>query len=356
MTLYSLIMAGGTGSRLWPRSRILFPKQFLDITGELTMFQQSYQRIQPLVDPEHILVATNQEYIEIVANQLPTLPNENILGEPRGRGTAAAIGLGAIHIHRRDSEAVMIVLPSDHMVKKTRVFRKVIKSASQVAQEDWLVTLGIMPKYPETGYGYIELEEVLTTINGFDVCSVARFVEKPDLCQAKDYLKCGKYAWNSGMFIWKVNRILEEMARHMPQLYEGLLEIERSIGTPKFDEVLAQVFTGLPNRTIDHGIMEKAAKVAVLPVDIGWNDVGSWAAFYDILPRNLANNVVIGRHLPLDTKNSLIYSPRRMVATIGLEDIVIVDTDDVLLVCHRSRAQDVRKLVDMLKSDGDSHI
>lgn len=352
--LYALIMAGGTGSRLWPRSRTQHPKQFLDITGDLTMLQQSQQRLLPLIPIERTLVATNRQYVEIVTRQLPEMPPDNILGEPTGRGTAAAIGLAAVHLRKRNPDALMAVLTADHLIKKTDTFRQVLQAAADVASEDWLVTLGITPNYPETGYGYIERGEFLGMVGDFEGYRVERFVEKPDLARAESYVSSGNYAWNSGMFIWKVRRILEEMERHMPDLYEGLLKIEADINTVRAEETLLKLFPTLPNQTIDYGIMEKASQVAVLSVDIGWHDVGSWSAVYDVLPRDKSNNVVVGRHVTPDSVNSLIYSPKRLVATLGLDDVVIVDTDDVLLVCPRSRAQDVKKIVDILKVNGEA--
>ncbi|GEM_PF-41839 len=352
--LYALIMAGGFGTRLWPRSRTQHPKQFLDLTGDLSMLQQSQRRLLPLIPPEKTLVATNQRYVDLVERQLPDLPPENILGEPVGRGTAAAVGLAAVHLRKRDPQAIMAVLTADHLIKKTDAFRNALRAASHVAAEGWLVTLGIKPGYPETGYGYIERGDFLGMVGDFEGYRVARFVEKPDLETAKAYVESGNYVWNSGMFIWRVSRILEEMEKHMPEMYAGLCTIETAIGTPRFSAVLDETFSQLPNQTIDYGIMEKAERVAVLPVDIGWNDVGSWSAVYDVLPRDQMNNVVVGRHVSPDTKNSLIYSPKRLVATIGLDDIVIVDTDDVLLVCPRSRAQDVKSVVELLRANGES--
>ncbi|HLF91272.1 MAG TPA: sugar phosphate nucleotidyltransferase [Anaerolineales bacterium] len=354
LPLYALIMAGGTGSRLWPRSRTQHPKQFLDITGDLTMLQQSQQRLLPLIPMERTLVATNRQYVEIVARQLPEIPPENILGEPTGRGTAAAVGLAAVHLRKRTPEALMAVLTADHLIKKMDIFRQVLIAAADIATENWLVTLGITPGYPETGYGYIERGEFLGMVGEFEGYRVERFVEKPDLARAEAYVGSGNYAWNSGMFVWKVSRILEEIERHMPEMYAGLVEIEAKLFTEEADETIMEVFPTLPAQTIDYGIMEKASQVAMLPVDIGWHDVGSWSAVYDVLPRDKANNVVVGLHVTPDTRNSLIFSPKRLVATIGLEDVVIVDTDDVLLVCPRSRAQDVKKLVDILKTNGEA--
>jgi mannose-1-phosphate guanylyltransferase len=354
MTLYALIMAGGSGTRLWPRSRTQHPKQFLDLTGSLTMLQEAQARLLPLVPPERLFVATNRDYVGVVADQLPAVPAGNVLGEPEGRGTAAAIGLAAVHLHRRDPEAVMAVLTADHLIKEEEVFRRVLEAAATVAEQDWLVTLGIHPRYPETGYGYIERGRHLPAVGGFDVYQVARFAEKPDLATAEQFVRSGNYAWNSGMFIWKVERILAEMERHMPALHAGLMEIERSLGTADEHAVVARVWSRLPNETIDYGIMEKAEHVAVLPVEIGWNDVGSWAAVYDVLPHDDQGNAIIGQHLSPDTRGSLIYSPKRLIATIGMEDLVVVDTEDVVLISPRSRAQDVKHLVAMLKAEGKS--
>ncbi len=352
--LFALILAGGTGSRLWPRSRTHHPKQFLDLTGDLTMLQQSQTRLLPLIQPSHTYIATGQQYAETVARQLPDVPAANVLLEPVGRGTAAAIGLAALHIRRRSPEAVMAVLTADHLIRDTETFRRSLESASHIASEGWLVTLGIHPDYPETGYGYIERGDFLGMAGEFEGFRVQRFVEKPDSERAQAYLEAGNYDWNSGMFIWQAGRILDEMSRHMPDLHAGLMRIDAAIGTPDYELALLEVFPQLPTTTIDYGIMEKAEKVAVLPVEIGWNDVGSWSAVYDVLPKNRGNNAVVGQHLSLDTTNSLIYSPNRLVATVGVDNLVIIDTEDVLLVMRRDRAQDVRKLVEMLKTNGEA--
>ena len=214
------------------------------------MLKLASKRLNPLIQPEHIFVATNQDYVDLVSAQLPDVPLDNILGEPVGRGTAAAIGLAAVHINRIDPNATMAVLTADHLIEKTDVFRETLQAAAQLAEEDWLVTMGIKPSYPETGYGYIEQAALLSSPNGLDVFHVARFVEKPSEKVAKEYLESGKFVWNSGMFIWKAVRILEEINKHMPVLYKGLMEIEKSIGTPSYDEVFENVFPQLPNETI----------------------------------------------------------------------------------------------------------
>jgi mannose-1-phosphate guanylyltransferase len=352
--IYALILAGGTGSRLWPRSRTRHPKQFLDLMGDTTMLQQAQSRLQPTITPENTFIATAKKYVDTVKKQLPELPIDNIIGEPMGRGTAAAIGLAALHIQKRSPDAVMAVLTADHLIKKVDVFRRVLEAANHVANEDWLVTLGIKPDYPETGYGYIERGEFLGSIGEFEGFQVARFVEKPNLEKAQKYLDSGSFDWNSGMFIWKASRVLDEMSSHMPELYSGLKEIADAIGDDDYETTLENTFPTLPNVTIDYGIMEKADKVAMIPVDIGWNDIGSWSALYDVLPKDVGNNAVVGQHISPDSQNTLVVSPNRLVATIGLDSFVIVDTEDVLLVCPRDRAQDVKKLVDILKQNGDA--
>ncbi len=351
---YALILAGGTGSRLWPRSRTRHPKQFLDLMGETTMLQQAQHRLMPMIQPVNTFIATGEQYVDTVRKQLPSLPAENIIGEPVGRGTAAAIGLAALHIQERSPTAIMAVLTADHLIKKVDVFRRALEAASHVAAEDWLVTLGIMPDYPETGYGYIERGDFLGMVGEFEGFQVQHFVEKPDLARAKKFIADGNYDWNSGMFTWKVSRILEEMERYLPDLYSGLSEIFKYFDGPDYGTVLENKFPGLPNVTIDYGIMEKAEKVAVIPVDIGWSDIGSWSALYDVLPKDAGNNAVVGQHVSPDTRNSLVVSPNRLVATIGLDNFVIVDTEDVLLVCPRERAQDVKSIVEILKENGDS--
>ncbi|HUN24570.1 MAG TPA: mannose-1-phosphate guanylyltransferase [Anaerolineales bacterium] len=352
--LYAFIMAGGSGTRLWPRSRTNHPKQFIGLTGGYSLLQESQNRLTPLIPAEQILVGTSVGYAETVRQQLPDVPPTNIFGEPSPRGTAAAIGLAAVHLNKRDPDATMAVLTADHLISKEAEFRDVLLAASELARENWLVTLGIQPDYPETGYGYIERSSRLGAYSGRNAYRVARFVEKPNRQTAESYLYSGRFSWNSGMFIWQVKSILAEFARQMPALYATLQEIESSIDTPKFLDTLHRVWNGVENTTIDYGIMENAKRVAVLPVEIGWSDVGSWSAVYDVLPRDEQDNAVVGEHLTLDTKNSLVISASRTIATIGVEDLVIVDTDDVILVCRKDRSQDVKKLVDKLKA-GNGH-
>jgi len=349
--LYALIMAGGTGSRLWPRSRRDRPKQFLDITSHRTMLQETYERIVPLIPPERVFVITNNGYTSAVRSQLPDLPDANILGEPEGHGTAPAIGLGALVLRRLDPEAVMAVLTADHLIRDTAGFLRALQAAQKVAAQGYLVTLGIQPNQAETGYGYIHRHEYLGQFDGYEAYQVERFAEKPDRATAEQFVQSGEWYWNSGMFVWQVGTILREIERFMPRLHRQLVAIEAILGTASEREALEPIWSQIQDQTIDFGVMERAENVAVIPVNIGWSDVGNWATLFDLLPSDTHNNVVIGEHLGVETHNSLIYSPNRLVATVGVQNLVIVDTEDALLVCPRDRAQEVKALVDALKRD-----
>jgi mannose-1-phosphate guanylyltransferase len=351
--LYALIMAGGSGTRLWPLSRSNRPKQLLNLVGGRTMLQQAYDRLLALVPPENILVATNREYAGEVRDQLPELPADNILGEPEGRGTASAIGLGGTLIAERDPGAIMIVVTADHVIARVGAFQAALRAATLVARGGYLVTLGIQPTFPSTGLGYIERADRLDAAEGLTAYRVARFVEKPDRERAEAFLEAGAYSWNSGMFIWPVELILDAFRRFMPDLSAGLEEIYRAVGTAGFTATVDRVWPTLPKQTIDYGVMEKADRVAVIPVDIGWSDVGSWPSVYDELAHDLDGNAAVGRVVSIDTRGSLLYAPERLVAAIGLEDMIVVATDDVVLICPMSRAQEVRDLVAKLKEQGE---
>jgi len=350
--LYALIMAGGSGTRLWPCSREACPKQLLSLLSERTMLQEAYQRITPLIPDEQVFVVTSEAYADVVREQIPQLPAANIIGEPEGHGTAPCIGLSALYLRRLDPEGVMAVLTADHYIEKADELRRALEAAAQVAEAGHLVTLGIQPSHPATGYGYIERGEKLAQISGLDVHRVEKFTEKPDLATAQAFVKSGRYYWNSGMFIWKVSTILREFQKLMPQLYAQLMEIDAALGTTQERAVLERVWPQVENETIDYGIMERAQDVAVIPVDIGWSDVGDWAALSELLPPDEEGNVIVGEHVGLDTRRCMIHGSRRLVATIGLEDMIVVDTEDALFICPKERAQEVRDLVEKLKESG----
>ena len=360
---HALIMAGGTGTRLWPLSRRSRPKQAIPLVGERTMFAAAVERIAPLFPTERIAVVTRQEHVDILAAQAPELPAANFLVEPEGRGTAPAIGLAAIHLHHHDPEAIMAVLTADQHIADTARFCLPLAAAAEAAQQGKLVTLGIHPSSPATGYGYIQQGDplgALGSIGDFPLYRVDRFIEKPDLETATYMVASGDYSWNSGMFIWRVDRILEEFQRYMPQLYAQLAELEAVIDSPDYQPALERIWPQVAKETIDYGVMEKADDITVIPVDIGWSDVGSWASLPELLAADESGNTVIGPHLGVDTRNSLIYGSRsrdgndkRLIATIGVEDLVIVDTEDALLICPRDREQEVRRVVQLLEEQGD---
>jgi mannose-1-phosphate guanylyltransferase len=343
-------MAGGVGSRLWPRSRKKTPKQFLDLISDETMLQDAYQRLLPTIPADRILVGVGTDYIPTVREQLPDLPPGNIIAEPSGRGTAPAIGLAAQHIYHQAPDAVMVVVTADHHIAETERFGRVLAAAAQAAESGSLVTLGITPNFASTGYGYIHRGEEQASIDGFAVYQALRFTEKPDATTAREFVDSGRYSWNSGMFIWRVDAILAEFARLMPKFAAQLNEIGDALGTPDQSAVLERVWADVESETIDYGIMECAANVSVIPVNIGWNDVGSWKTLIPLLDADPAGNTAIGDHILLDTRNTLVYSPKKLVATIGLQDLVIVETDDALLICPQDMCQDVRKIVSLLRA------
>ena len=349
---YALIMAGGGGTRLWPLSRRARPKQALTLVGERTMFEHAVDRIASLFQPEEIFVVTGEEHLESLLLQAPELPRANFLLEPVGQGTAPAIGLGAVHLRRRDPQAVMVVLTADHFIRDVERFRRVLTAAAQVAEKGHLVTLGITPSFPSTGFGYIQQGEQLYEVDGFAVFRALRFTEKPSPETAFQMVESGLYTWNSGMFIWRVDRIMEEFARQMPDLYDVLMQIDAVLGTPAYEPTLRRLWPQLVPQSIDYGVMEGARDVVVIPVDIGWSDVGNWSSMREILPADADGNVVVGEHVGLDTRNTIVFGGRRLIATIGLEDMIIVDTDDALLICPLDREQDVREMVRQLREMG----
>jgi mannose-1-phosphate guanylyltransferase len=345
-------MAGGTGTRLWPLSRRKYPKQALNLDGERTLIQHAVQRLTPEFPPEQIFIITRQEHVAPLSAQVPDLPGENFIVEPEGRGTGPAIGLAAVHLQQRDPDAVMAVLTADHLITKSGSFRKALLAAEKVAQDGYLVTLGIKPSFPSTGYGYVQQGDPLILSGMFQVFQAERFVEKPDPESARQMVSSSNYSWNSGMFIWQVKRIMDEFQRQMPNFYEQLLLVKSAINTLDYEQTLSQIWPTVQKETIDYGVMEGAQDVAVIPVDIGWSDVGSWASLFDVLPADEDGNRVIGQHAGIDTRDTLVIGDQRLIATIGLEGLIIIDTEDALLICTREREQDVRAMVKLLEKEG----
>lgn len=348
MNKTALIMAGGRGERFWPKSRKNMPKQFLSLTDDgKTMIQLTVERISPLVKLEDVYIATNRDYKKLVLEQLPGLPEENVLCEPIGRNTAPCIGLGAVHIAKKYEDAMMFVLPSDHLIKFNKMFLRTLQDACDVADKNSnLVTIGITPDYPETGYGYIKFDSHEMEGRAY---KVDRFVEKPSLEVAKEYLATEEYLWNSGMFIWKVSSILKNMQKFMPETYEGLLRIQAAIGTDNEEHVLEKEFTALQSQSIDYGIMEKADDIYILPGTFGWDDVGSWLAVERIKKTNEFGNVVDGNIITVNTHNCVIQGSQKLIATVGMEDMIVVDTEDATLICSKDHAGEIKKVLENLK-------
>ncbi len=354
--VYALIMAGGEGTRLWPLSRRQRPKHVLPLFAGESLFGLTVARLRAWLPPERILVITNADQVPLLRDQAPELPEQNFLLEPEGRGTAACIGLGALHLVHRDPQAVMLVLPSDHYIRKPEVQSAALMAAAQVAQEDYLVTLGITPTFPATGYGYIRRGELLGTYGTLAVYAVRQFVEKPALAVAEGYLASGEYTWNSGMFIWKARAILDAIARYMPPLAGVLAQVDAVWGTATAHEVLATLWRTLPKISIDYGVMEHADRVAVLPVEMGWSDVGSWDALLELLADE-TGSYQQGDVLVLDTERSLVISAAgRKVVLVGVQDLLMIDTADALLVLPCGASQRVREVVQRLQADGETHL
>ncbi|KPL88363.1 mannose-1-phosphate guanylyltransferase [Ardenticatena maritima] len=351
--LYALILAGGVGTRLWPRSRSHKPKQLLALTGERSLLQMTVDRVRPLLPPERIFIMTNREYVDAIREQVPDIPADHIIGEPAMRGTAPAIGLGAVLIRRLDPDATMASLHADHYFADEEQFRRALIAATDVAQGKWLVNLGVRPTYPATGYGYVELAEELGTFNEHPAYRVLRFKEKPDLETARHFVASGRFLWNSGIFCWRVDTILEEFARHLPEHTAALERIAAAVGTPDAAEVLEREWLALPGETtIDHGIMEKAERVATVPMAAGWNDIGSWDSLAELLDHDEQGNHIEGDTLVIDGERIFVQSEGRFLALIGLSDVIVVNTPDATLICRAGRSQDVKHVVKWLKQHG----
>lgn len=347
MNIYAVIMAGGVGSRFWPRSKKALPKQLLKIFGDSTMIQATVERIDDLIDRNKIFIITNEIQAPEVKNQLKDIPEENIIVEPFGRNTAAAIGLASIIIKAKDPEAVTIVLPADHIIKEEEIFRNTLHNAAKFAfEKKALVTIGIHPTRPETGYGYIQIDDKKIQDN---IYKVLTFAEKPNYATAVRFLESGDFLWNSGMFIWRVDTILEEIRTYMPDLYEGLVEIENHLNKKDFHDVLVKTYGQMKKISIDYGIMEKSTKVYLTKGFFTWSDVGSWEEVYQLSEKDSNGNALVGKVYTDKVIDSYIYSPDKFTAVIGVDNLIIINYDDTLLVCRRDRAQDVKNIVEYLK-------
>lgn len=348
MELYVVIMAGGVGSRFWPRSKQKKPKQLIRIFGDNTMIQDTANRIGDLIPNDHIYVITNKVQKERILSQLPELPKRNVIDEPYMKNTAACIGLASVVIKKKCPDAVTIVLPADHLINDKVSFINNLKTAAEFAYKSkGLVTIGIPPTRPETGYGYIQFDEKETDKH---IHKVITFAEKPNFSTAERFIKAGDFLWNSGMFIWRVDTILDEINNHLPDLYTALLEIEKSVDTTEFQNVLLNTYGQLKSISIDYGIMEKSKHVYLIKGTFDWSDVGSWQTVYELSPKDDEGNVKIGDVYAEKTFNSYIFAPQKFAAVIGVEDLIVINTKDALLICHRDSSQEVKQVVDYLKT------
>jgi mannose-1-phosphate guanylyltransferase len=353
---HAVILAGGRGTRFWPRSRMRAPKQLLNIVGGQTMLQQTVARLQPAFSFERIWVVTNTEQAADVRRQILRLA-PRVLTEPVGRNTAAAIGLAAIHLVHSSGDALMAVLPADHYIALAARYRRIVRAAlGMAALGRNLVVLGVPPTRPETGYGYIERTRMVARIDGVPAYGVRRFTEKPPLGGARQYVASGRYYWNAGMFFWRASTYLDHLKKFLPATHTALMRLAGDIGTRRYAQTLRRVYPRLESISVDYAIMEPATRrsrsagnVFVLPAAVGWSDIGSWAAVYELLTQKKGENISAGPHVALDAKGNYVWSPKKFAALVGVKDLVVVETEDALLVCPRDRAQDVGRIVKWLE-------
>lgn len=343
---YCLIMAGGAGTRFWPRSRVSKPKQYLSLFGEKSLIQESVQRFAHFIPEDCIYVVSAKSQKDILEEQTTNLPKQNMIYEPVGKNTLPAIGLAALFIADIDPDGIMIVSPSDHLIQNDELFRQTIESAVYIAKEkDGIVTIGITPKFPATGYGYVQTAEEVQIGQLIKSFAVNKFVEKPNLEVATGYLQSGGFFWNSGIFIFKVSVFLDSVQKYAPDLFADLMRIKEHISTDSYEEALDRIYNEVESISIDYGILEKANNVFLVQGDFVWNDLGSWEEIYKYDKKDENQNAQVGEVVFLDTKNSYVYAPNSLVAVVGLEDIIVVQEGDTILVCKRDRAEDIKAVV-----------
>ncbi len=356
LPICGVLLAGGRGTRFWPRSRLRTPKQLLNIAGKDTMLRETAARLKPLISVRNLWVVTNAEQAVAVRAQLRGVLASHVLAEPVGRNTAAAIGLTAIHLVHEHGDALMAVLPSDSHVADAAGYRKLMQGALELVREPGkMAVLGIAPTRPEVGYGYIEMGSGVAKARSVRAVAVRRFTEKPALPVARKYVASGKYLWNAGMFFWRASTFLENLRKFLPATYAALEKLAPAIGTSRYADALRRMYPRLENISVDYAIMESATRTAgapsvfVVPAKVGWSDIGSWAAVYDFEAERPGANISAGQFLALDSEENYFWSPKKFVAALGVRDLVVVETDDALLVCKRDRTQDVGKVVKWLE-------
>jgi mannose-1-phosphate guanylyltransferase len=364
LPIHAVILAGGRGTRFWPRSRTRTPKQLLNIIGKTTMLQQTVERLRALIRPERVWTVTNSEQAAAVRKQLPAASRKRVLTEPVGRNTAAAIALAAVHVrHAAKGDALLAVLPADHFISNPDKYRKIVEAALEVAREPGrMVVLGIPPTHPETGFGYIQRMGEALGAKPFPVFAVRRFTEKPDAVRAAEYVASGEYHWNAGMFFWRVSTFLDSLKRNLPETYAAIESLAQFVGKPSYDKRLQSIYPKLENISVDYAILERETadvtvpRVFTIPAEVGWSDIGSWAAVFDLLSKHGKDNVFAGAGHALDGEGNFLWSPGKFIAAIGVNNLVVVETSDALLICPRDRAQDVGKLVKFLEEKKHKHL
>ncbi len=351
MTMYAVIMAGGFGKRFWPWSRSKTPKQFLKLFGDETMIQRTARRLFPIIPPEKTFVVTTKDQKSKIAQQLPELNVDNIISEPFGRDTAPCIGLAAVHISNiaEESDPIQIVLPADHLIVDEEKFRNSLLAGAEFSSKnDCITTIGIEPSRPETGYGYIQRDGSEIEFSGQSIYKVKTFAEKPNPETAKRFVQSGDFLWNSGIFIWKTSTIFNEISNSLPDLYDGLQKIKTAFGKSNQNRIITTVYRQIRPISIDYGVMEKSTNDHVIKGQFGWSDVGSWEEFYKQGEKDVDGNVIRGLSILKKSKNNLIYGDKKLIAAVGLKDLIVIDTPDILLLCNRKNSQDVKLLVDYL--------
>lgn len=347
--MFAVIMAGGGGTRLWPKSREQKPKQMHALVGDKPLVQETTDHLQQILGFDNVYIVSNENHARSILENMPYMRDKFII-DPYRRDTAACIGLAAVYLSKIDPDAVMGVFPADPFIGSEKEFGMAIHAAEKLAAQGHVVTIGIKPTGPETGYGYIETDGFFDTVDDQSVMRVQCFVEKPTFEKAKEYLAAGNFLWNSGMFVWSIKTVLSLYEKHLPDIYERLMRIEQSIGTPHEKEIVDSEYKDMEKISVDYGIMEKLNDILVITGQFDWNDIGNWAAVRNIRDKDENGNVIEGRHITVDTKNCLILGAEdKIVATIGIEDLIVVDTEEALLICHKDRVQDVKQIVDSLR-------
>ena len=351
--LHAIVMAGGSGTRFWPQSRQQMPKQLLKLAGDRTMIQQTIDRCNGLIAPEHSWVVTNAVQVEKTRLQLPELPAENVLVEPQARNTAPCVGLAAVHALHRDPDAIMFVMPADHVISPSEVFQEAARQAVAVVEQDpdRLVLFGITPTFPSTGYGYIECGNAISKKDG--VFDVKAFREKPQLELAEQYVAAGNFYWNCGIFCWRADTILRQLERYEPEMYLRLLTIQAVIGTNAYDDVLAEEFPRMNSTSIDYAVLERASGVSVIEAPFLWDDVGSWLAVPRLAGEDSNGNTTDGNFVGIDTKNCIVRSQGdHLIATLGVDDLIIVHTEDATLIARKQDSERLKEVLAELKQQG----